>query len=174
MGGDRGALPMFALVEKTATALALALAVAGGVALIALLVLVCVSVTGRAVGLGPVPGDFEWVEMGVGFAVFAFLPWAQISGAHARVDLFASLFGRTFNAVLDLVADVLMAVVACLLAWRLWLGLLDKQRYGETTFIVQFPIWIGYAAGLIGAALFALVAMFTIWRSLRAVARRPE
>jgi TRAP-type C4-dicarboxylate transport system permease small subunit len=158
---------MYPTVEKAAFGLARAMAALGGTALVVILVLVCLSVTGRAIGLGPVRGDFEWVEMGVGFAIFAFLPWAQINGAHARVDLFASFFGKRLNHLLDVFADVLMAVVASGLAWRLWLGLLDKHRYGETTFIVQFPLWIGYAAGMLGAVLFAVVSVFTVWRSLR-------
>ena len=54
-----------------------------------------VSIVGRASltwawVLGPVPGDFELVEVGTGFAVFAFLPWCQLKRGHATVDLFTS------------------------------------------------------------------------------------
>src|SRR5690606_33171079 len=67
-------------------ALAKGTALVGGAVLIGLVVLVVASVTGRALlwaGLRPVPGDYELVEAGTAFAVFAFLPWAHLERGHA-------------------------------------------------------------------------------------------
>ena len=53
-------------------------AIFGGILLVAVTVMVVASVAGRAMiglGLGPVPGDFELVEVGIGVAIFYFLPW---------------------------------------------------------------------------------------------------
>ena len=69
----------------------------------------------------------------------------------------------------ELVADLLMLIAAALITWRLWQGMLDKKGYSETTFILQFPVWIAYAAGLVGAVVFVLVAIYCLWRSLRAL-----
>ena len=44
--------------------------------------------------------------------------------------------------------------------------MLDKKGYAETTFILQFPIWIAYAAGLIGAVVFAAVSVFCVARAI--------
>jgi len=55
----------------------------GGFLLCALILLIVISVAGRAaigIGLGPVPGDFELVEMGMGIAIFFFMPWCYIKG----------------------------------------------------------------------------------------------
>lgn len=52
-------------------------AIIGGLALVALTLMIVASVSGRAMlglGLGPVPGDFELVEVGTAIAVFFFLP----------------------------------------------------------------------------------------------------
>ncbi|RVT82870.1 TRAP transporter small permease [Rhodobacteraceae bacterium CCMM004] len=150
------------------------MALIGGAVLIALVAMTCLSIAGRAaipLGLGPIPGDFELIEMGMAFAVFACLPWCQYARGHARVDLFRPAFGRRGNAVLDLVADVAMALAAALIAWRLALGLDDKMSYGETTFILRWPVWWAYAAALAGAVAFALVAAFCVLRSARALAR---
>jgi len=60
-------------------------ALTGGVLLALLTVLVVVSVIGRSfsgMGLGPVPGDYELVEMGVGVAIFFFMPWCYLQGGH--------------------------------------------------------------------------------------------
>ena len=37
-------------------------------------------------GVGPVPGDYEMVQDGTGFAIFAFLPWCQLNRGHATVE----------------------------------------------------------------------------------------
>ena len=54
----------------------------------------CISIAGRAtgplVGAEPAPGDFELIELGTAFVVFAFLPLAHLRGAHAVVDLATS------------------------------------------------------------------------------------
>jgi TRAP-type C4-dicarboxylate transport system permease large subunit len=65
-------------------------AVVGGTVLVALMLMVVASVADWALtglGPGPVLGDFELVEVGVGIAVFFFLPWCYLSGGHAKVDL---------------------------------------------------------------------------------------
>ena len=154
------------LVER----LAFSMAMTGGAALIAALVLTVVSIVGRGLifaGLGPVPGDFELLEAGTAFAVLAFMPLCQYHRGHVTVDLFLSHAGARVNALIDVVANLLMTGAAGVLTWRLYLGMLDKRSYGETTFILQFPVWWSYAAALAGAAVFTLVCAYTVARSLR-------
>ena len=60
------------------------LAYVGGLLLTALALMVVVSVSGRALlklGLGPIPGDFEMVEMATAIVVFFFLPWCYLKNA---------------------------------------------------------------------------------------------
>ena len=52
-----------------------------------------------------------------------------------------------------LLSDVLMLAVWLLLTWRLWEGLMDKLTNQETTFILQIPLWWGFAVCMIGAIL---------------------
>ena len=163
---------MYDLLEKTADRLARSTALLGGLVLLVVVLMTCLSITGRALvplGLGPVRGDFEWIEMGVGFAIFSFLPWCHLQRGHASVDLFRPAFPSRMNLIIDVLVDVAMFLAAFVIAWRLWLGLLDKQRYGETTFIIQFPIWIAYAACLFGAVATVIVVAFCILRSGRAL-----
>jgi len=166
---------MYHAIDRFIGTLAKVTAILGGFALVAVTVMTCVSIIGRTMidfGLGPIPGDFELVEMGIGFAVFAALPWAQYARAHATVDLFAPLFGARGNRVLDLVADLAMTIAAWIIAWRLYAGMADKMQYAETTFILQFPVWVAYALGMIGAVVFVLASAFSVWRSARALLGR--
>lgn len=142
----------------------------GGAVLVAVLVLTVISIVGRSLifaGLGPIPGDFELVEAGTAFAVLAFLPLCQFHRGHVTVDLFLARAGRRTNAAVDVISNLFMTAAAAVLTWRLFVGMLDKRSYSETTFILQFPVWWSYAASLLGATVFAVVCAYTVLRSLR-------
>lgn len=161
------------ILDKSVRNLARWTALAGGLVLIGVIVMTCISISLRALGkfgfgTGPVPGDFELVEVGIAFAIFAFLPWCQLQRGHASVDVFRTVLGDRENRLIDLVSDFLMLTIAVLVAWRLGLGMLDKKGYSETTFILEFPVWISYAAGLAGAVVFVIVATYCATRSAAA------
>jgi TRAP-type C4-dicarboxylate transport system permease small subunit len=117
--------------------------------------------------IGPVPGDFELVEAFTAFAVFSFLPWCQIRRAHATVDVFTSFLPEKANRIIDLVTEVVMTLVIILIAWRLWHGMMDKVRYSETTFILQYPVWWGFAAAMFAAAIGVIVSLYMTWVRIR-------
>jgi TRAP-type C4-dicarboxylate transport system permease small subunit len=118
------------------------------------------TVFGATFKIGAVPGDFELVEAGTAFAVFAFLPWCQLNRGHATVDLFTNYLPAAANRWIDLVAETLMTIVFVVLAWRLWIGMMDKIRYEETTFILQYPVWWGFATAMVGAAVCVIVSVY--------------
>ena len=170
-------------MQRFIRGLARLMALLGGIVLVGLILLTCVSVLGRggntfghsafldaiapalgealiATGIGPVMGDFEIVEAGIAFAVFAFLPWCQVRQGHATVDVFTAMMSERANRVLVTFWDVLFALVLALLAWRLYEGMIGKVRNGETTFLLQFPIWWAYAASFFAAAVAAVVGAY--------------
>ncbi|MAC76970.1 MAG: hypothetical protein CML66_02800 [Rhodobacteraceae bacterium] len=163
---------MYALLNRLAGGIARGMALMGGLALLALVVMTCVSITGRALiplGLQPVKGDFELMSIGMGFAVFAFLPWGIYMRGHATVDLFQRVLPGGMNRLVDLLADIGFLAVAVVMAWRLWAGMLDKRSYHETTLILQVDLWQAYALALVGAVAFAVVAGVCVLRSGRAL-----
>ncbi|MEH6718069.1 MAG: TRAP transporter small permease [Aurantimonas endophytica] len=158
--------PLGAVVERAARLLAYA----GGICLVSIVVLTCASIIGRAMltlglGLGPVPGDFELVEIAAGVGVFLFLPLCQLRRGHVTVDILSAWFGRRGVAVSDLVGNLLMSIAACVILWRLVAGLQDRLRSGEESFILGIPAWVGYALSLVGAVSFLLVCLYTLYRS---------
>ena len=162
--------------------LARALAILGGFVLTALIVLTCLSILGRsantalhggihavapdlanallAAGIGPIDGDYELVEAGIAFSIFAFLPLCQLRGGHASVDIFTAALPPPVNRVLRAVIEIVFALVLVMIAWQLFLGTESKRMSGQTTFLLQFPVWWAYALGLIGAVAAALVAIY--------------
>jgi TRAP-type C4-dicarboxylate transport system permease small subunit len=170
---------MLKIVERIARAMA----VIGGLVLSALVVLTCVSVLGRglnsvghsdalaalseglaeawiASGVGPINGDFEILEAGVAFAIFAFLPICQLYGSHATVDIFTNAFPGKLNKMISTFWEVVLTGIILLITWRLFAGLESKYSYGETTFLLQFPVWWAYGASFAAACVASLVAVY--------------
>lgn len=154
---------------RAAHALARWMALAGGFALLAMIAIVVISVIGRTLiwaGLKPILGDYELIGLGMGFAVFAFMPWAHLERGHALVSLVTDNFSGPVNAWILVVTDFLMLVAAAFIAWRLYYGMMDKFSYRETTILLGVPMGWAYAAALIGAVAFVLVAIFVLGRSI--------
>jgi TRAP-type C4-dicarboxylate transport system permease small subunit len=138
----------------------------GSFVLVLIAVMSVASIVGRALsglGLGPVPGDFELVEAGTALAVFCFLPWAHLKRGHAVVDMLWGSYPPAMRRVLDIVADGLMLFVWVLLVWRMGVALGEYRHNNEVSFILQMPVWWGYAAAML-PALVGLVAY--AWRLL--------
>jgi len=151
-----------------------ALAVLGGVVLTGVMLTAVVSIIGRGLAraglgfgrLGPIPGDFEIVSIGAGMAIFCFLAWAQFTRGHVTVDIFVSVLGERGLALLAVITNLILTVTVVVLARQLGFGLEDKRRFGETSLILQIPLWYSYVGGMIGLYSFALVSGYTVWRSL--------
>ncbi len=167
------------LVER----LARFMAVLGGLVLLAIVIMIAVSVTGRglntlghsdflnalsqsaaeallATGVGPVDGDFELTEAGMAFCIFAFLPICQLSSGHARVDLLMSALPSGVVRALRAFWEVVLSGMILLLTAQLYAGLQGKIDNGETTFILQFPVWWSYAASFGAAVIASIVAVY--------------
>jgi TRAP-type C4-dicarboxylate transport system permease small subunit len=158
-------------MDRIADRLAVASALMGGAVLAGLILMTCLSILGRALvplGLGPVPGDFELVEAGIAFAVFAFLPIAQVRSGHATVDIFTSRLGPAPNRVLLALWEALFAAVLAFLVLRLFEGARGKFENGETSMFLQFPVWWAYAACMVPASLGVVVGLWSALDRLRA------
>lgn len=139
-----------------------ALAWAGTALLLGLAVMIVISITGRTLsglGLGPIQGDFELVEIGTALAVFCFLPWAHLVNSHAVVDLFWRVYPPWMQKGLTVLSDALMLVLWVLLVWRMGVGMQAYRANAEVSFILQWPVWWGYAAcmvpGVFGCVIYA-------------------
>lgn len=170
---------MYQLMDR----LARFFAILGGIVLSLLIVQTCLSILGRTIntilhsdpvqaaapdlasallstGVSSISGAFEMVEAGMAFVIFAFLPLCQISGAHASVDIFTARLPARFNTFLRAIIEVIFALVIVIIAWQLLQGMLSKLRTGQTTLILEFPVWWPYALSLIAAVASAIIAVY--------------
>lgn len=150
----------------------------GGFVLTLLAVMSVFSIVGRAFsfagfGLGPVPGDFELVEASTALAVFSFQPWCHLKRAHADVTMFWSAYPPAMRRAILVLVEMLALAVWCLLVWRMGVATLESRHNGDVSFILQMPVWWGYAASFVPGALGCLVYAWRLIETLGLVPR-PE
>ena len=171
-------------LHRIMSGIARLLALLGGGVLVSLITLTCLSVVGRLLNtighadmfkttlsgvgdffklFGPINGDYELVEAGIALAIFLFLPWCQLNRKHATVELLTNAFPRSLNRLLSLLWEAVFAGAILLIAWRLVVGMSDKMRYGETTFLLQMPVWWAFAACSFAAFFASLVAVYCVY-----------
>lgn len=164
------------------------MALLGGLVLVSLVILTCLSVLGRIANtlghsdfvaaavpfltsplraLGPINGDYELIEAGIAFAIFAFLPWCQLNRGHANVEVLTGFFPAVTNHFLAALWEIMFALVIVLITWRLSVGMSDKMRYGETTFLLQMPVWWAFAICTAAAVVASVVAVYSAWLHIR-------
>ena len=155
----------------------------GVLVLVSLIIMTCMSIVGRSInsllhnnffqsqmseltntllasGIGAINGDFELVEAGIAFVIFAFLPICQLHAAHASVDVFVSYLPQRVNQIMAALIEIVFAAVLILIAVKLFDGMQSKRISGQVTFSLQFPIWWAYAFSLTGASVAALVSVY--------------
>ena len=142
-------------------------ALLGGLLLLAIALMVSYSSAASWFFGRPLPGDVELVEMLTAVSVFMMLPYCQLTGANVTADIFTARLGRRAVAALDLLAALVALGFGLLLLWRMYEGLLDYQRYVETTTILKIPIWYAYPWALASLALLALAAVVSVRNAAR-------
>lgn len=89
------------------------------------------------------------------------------AGAHVRIDVLLPHMALSVRAVMDFLAHVLMALFACMFAWRTWLLVLDSWETGirSSTYLLT-PLWIPQVIMSLGFSLLAITAVFTAFAIL--------
>ena len=154
------------VIEKLAAFSALL----GGAILTGITLMAVASITMRSLGFQPIQGDFELVQVALAGCIALMLPWCQLRGGNLTVDFFTVRLHRTKQRRLDAIGSLLFAIVIAVLTWRTWIGASDAHASHESTMILGFPLWIGYAAMIPGLLLTMLSAVHTArvaWKEAR-------
>lgn len=139
-------------------------ALAGSLVLFAICLESVYSVVGRWLFDEPVMGDVELVQIGCTLAISSFLPYCQMKNGHVIVDFFTQQVSVATRCALDRLAALLLAVVAAVLAWQSGIGTLDAYHSGETSMILDWPLWWAYLTIAPGFALLCLTALYSVWK----------
>lgn len=202
-------MAIFNRIEDTITRAAAGLAILGGLGLFFATLATCISIILKLIRRGldtlfdpavigqtlpwlrPILGEEELVTFGVGFALFAALPWAMLRRGHIKIDLFEPVFTPRFNRFLDLLGDIALTTLAWLIMTRQWFLIFKKPRgskepvidlllqadfaqiserirSSQESQILGLPLWPTYIVAELCIVAFFLVGLFCVWRSTRA------
>lgn len=143
------------------------LAIASGLALLVMAVLSLRSIVGRTLFDSALQGDYELVQMLSAIAVAMALPYANWIGGHVIVDFFTAKAPPRANALMDMVAHLLMALFSAVLAWRLGIGMWDLRGNHDASMMLNIPTWWSYAPMVPSFALLAATSLYTAAGHLR-------
>lgn len=144
-------------------------ALIGGVVLCAVVAVNAWSILAGWVMNRPFPGDFELTEMGTAIAIFAFLPYCQLTGANVSADIFTMRASPWQVALMSALAAVIACAFAVVLVWRMWAGLVDYRTYTEFTGILEIPIWWAFVPAIISLLLLVVAALITLSEAITAL-----
>ncbi len=164
--GNRGGRPTDP-VGRLLYRIARALAIFGGAILSAVALMTTVSIVGRAAFSEPVRGDFEIVAIGTGIAVFAFLPWCQLTRGNVLVDFFMDKAPVRAKALCDAIGGILYVALGALLTWRMVYGGIDMRQYAELSLTLNFPRWTTFPISVVLMGFLIAVTVYTVGRSIR-------
>ncbi|WP_199221650.1 TRAP transporter small permease [Limnohabitans sp. Bal53] len=136
------------------------LAILSGLTLLAMAFMSLRSIVGRAFFDAPLLGDFELVQFLCAGAVAMSLPYTHWISGHVIVDFFTANAPARLNAVLDTLANLLLAFFAGLICWRVWVGMLDLRGNFDASMLLEIPTWWAYTPLVPSFALLSLTALY--------------
>ncbi len=143
------------------------LAVGGGALIAAMALMVTASATLRWLANESLPGDIELVQMATAVAGFSFLPYCQLRRGNIFVETFTLMLSKRKQTLLDAAWDIVYAIVAALMGWRLVAGALDAISSQTVSF--QLGISFGYLIFVCATitGFLALTALYTAFASIK-------
>ena len=145
-------------------------AVLGGLVLVAMAGMTVVSVIGRAFFSHPILGDVELVQLGSAVVVASFLPYTQFQRANIIVDFFTTRASARAQRGMDSLGRLLYTLVMALVLWRVAVGGLDMRESGESSMLMNLPLWWPYGLMLPGLALCVAIGAWQCLAQLREMA----
>ena len=116
----------------------------GAVLLFFMMVLTFIDVIGRYFFNAPVPGGFEVTEFALATLIFAGLPLVTVREEQVTVDLLDRFIPDIITRIRAILLDLLGAVVMAILCQRMWIKTQEAISYGDSSAILQFPIYPAY------------------------------
>lgn len=141
-------------------AVATGFAYTGGLIFLALVIMSVVSIVGRKLFSAPVPGDVEVLQMAAAFASASFFAYCHLMQGDVKVDFFTAHMATHRRSILDSIGSLLVGLLGLLLAWRTGAGAISLKEAGESSAILEIPVWLAQALMVPSFMLLALAGFY--------------
>jgi TRAP-type C4-dicarboxylate transport system permease small subunit len=137
-----------------------ALALCGGIILLLMVFVNVISITGRIIFGKPLVGDFELIEIACAVAIFLFLPLCQLKNGNIVVEVFTMKLSDSKKLLLDLIGDLIFAIIALFFSVRMVFGFQDMMKYNEETMLLEIPVWIPFIPAIFSFFFLSLICFY--------------
>ncbi len=146
---------------------ALAVLLVGGAGMLTAMFLGTGDVAGTQFLGQPIPGAKEITESTMVLIVFGALAYAQLRGAHIRVELVYTHMGPRIQAAMDVVADLAAMVFFGFLLWQAWVEAMLSWKIGEAADgLLPLPLYPARWILVLGTVLLILRLVLDLIRDL--------
>lgn len=142
--------------------------------ILAMMVVTSIDVVGRYFFSKPLWGGFEMTEILMGLVVFAGMPIATARREHISIDLFEAYLGLRTRSWQASFGDLVCALIAGAVAWRMWLRGQALLDVGETTMQLGVPRGLVACTMAVLMAVAACVFVAAAYVALRAARRGAQ
>lgn len=108
------------------------------------------------------PGYEDAVQMFVGVAALAMFPYAQLTRAHAAVDVFMHYAPDRANRAVNVVSGLVLAALALWMAYMLVIGTLEVRSDNIETTVLGWPVWIFMPCAVVSCLLWSGAAVLNV------------
>jgi TRAP-type C4-dicarboxylate transport system permease small subunit len=140
---------------------------AAALALAAMMLVVVADVVMRTAFRLPVRGQYEIVELMLGYTLFLALPAVFLLGANLVVDVADHFVPPRVRRALDIFGAAASLAALCIMLWQMLPQALYMMNFGDMTFDLQIPKTWYAAPALIGIVCSAIVALVLIVQEIR-------
>lgn len=146
----------------------------GGVVVFVMAVLITVSVTSRSTIGSPIYGDFEYITIFTGVAVFLFLPLCQLQRENVIVDFFMTNAPTRLKSACDAAGCLIYGIIIALMSWRTTVGGISTYKNHEETILLSWPLWSTFPLAIFCLIVLLAVCIYTFTVSVRQSVGRPQ
>lgn len=146
-------------------------ALAGGLLIAGLAVMTALSAVSNILMSRPFSADYELMKHFVAIAIFAFLPYCQLSGANVTVDIFTERMGARVKSAMSAFSSIFAIAFSLLLLVQMTRGMQSYIRYPEVTPVLGLPLWTAFPPILLSLVLLLIAALLTLWDGIDRIRR---
>ncbi|MCW4114512.1 TRAP transporter small permease [Aurantimonas sp. MSK8Z-1] len=148
-------------------------ALLGGLLITALALLTTYSALAKLLFDAPFAADYELAKYMTAIAIFAFLPYCQLTGANVTVDIFTEGMSAPAKAAMAMFSALFAVAFSILLLRQMYFGFQSYMRFTEVTPVLKLPIWTAFPPILFSLFLLFVAALVTLVDGVR-VMRKQE
>lgn len=123
-----------------------------------------VSVIMRYLFSAPIPDTFDLTRLMVCIAIFWGIACACWRGEHIQVDLFWAALPSRAKLVVDIIAMLVLFAAMAVLAWVVFVRVVEMVPSGRTTGDLLLPMWPFFAVASLGLGLAVIVIPAYLYR----------